>query len=272
MGGRAIQFETLRYEVTDGVALITLDRPARLNSINSVMSRELPILWRGFEHDESAIVAIVTGAGDKAFCTGADLRDLPEMITDAAGTSLPESVRWSPLQNRVWKPVICAVNGLAMGGGLHFVAECDVVIASDTAEFSDPHVSVGLVSALETIALARRIPIGAVLRMALGGRGEKISAHRAHAIGMLDELSPPDELMNHAYALAERMRRNSPSAMARTKRAIWSSKEAGLGEATTRAWDTMNVHNRSHDFFEGVRAFGEGRDARWSPYHPDTES
>lgn len=260
--------ETIRYEVADTIALITLDRPARLNAVNSVMSRELPQVWRQFEHDPDARVAIVTGAGEKAFCTGADVGDLPAMITDANGNALPDSVRWSPLQNHVWKPVICAVNGMVMGGGLHFVAESDVVIASEAAEIADPHVGVGLVSALETIALARRAPIGAVLRLALGGAGERLSAGRAFQLGIYDELCPANEVVDRARALAAKMCRNSPSAMARTKQAIWSAKEYGLGEATTRAWSLMNAQNRSPDFAEGVSAFNERREPRWAEYDP----
>lgn len=265
-GGRAIIFETIRYEVDDGVARIELNRPHRLNAINSVMSRELPEMWRRFDADPDAIVAVVTGAGDKAFCTGADLADLPEMLLDEQGAPSIASIRWTPLQNQVWKPVICAINGAVMGGGLHFVAECDIVLASESATFCDPHVSVGLVSGLETIALARRMPMGPVLRMALAGRDETITAREAQALGMVGELCAPDALMPRAQALAARIRRNSPSAMARTKRAIWSAKETGLTQASLDAWTVMMRHNQTHDFAEGVRAFTEKRAPRWAPY------
>lgn len=265
-------FETIRYEIADGIALITLNRPARLNAVNSVMSRELPQMWRQFKSDPDARVSIVTGAGEQAFCTGADIADLPEMITDTNGNALPESVRWAPMQNHVWKPVICAVNGMVMGGGLHFVAECDVVIASENAELADPHVGIGLVSALETIALARRAPIGAVLRMALGGVDERMSATRAYQLGIYDEVCSTDDVLNRARDLALKMSRNSPSAMARTKQAIWSAKEYGLNEATTRAWALMNAQNRSPDFAEGVRAFKERREPRWATYDPSNKA
>lgn len=256
----------MTYQVDNGVALIELNRPERWNAINSVMSRELPEAWRAFEADPSAIVAIVTGAGDKAFCAGADLADLPEMLTDESGAPSIASIRWTPLQNGVWKPVICAVNGATIGGGLHFVAECDIVLAADTAEFSDTHVSVGLVSALEPIALARRMPMGDVLRMALVGRGEKIAAPDALRLGMVSELCPGGELIDRAYALAARIKQNSPSAMARTKRAIWGAKEMGLHDASARGWDAITTHNKSYDFQEGIRAFAEKRPPRWAPY------
>jgi len=265
-GDRKIQFETLTYDVSDGVALITLDRPQRLNAVNSVMSRELPDAWRLFDTDPGAIVAIVTGAGDKAFCTGADLADLPAMIVDKNGLPDIASIRWTPLQNDVWKPVICAINGAVIGGGLHFVAECDIVLSCDHAEFSDSHVSVGLVSALETIALARRMPMGAVLQMALGGRGEKITAQDAFRLGMVNEIHAAGDLLDRARTLAARIARNSPSAMARTKRAIWGAKEAGLHDASINGWNAIVAHNQSHDFAEGIRAFSEKRTPRWAPY------
>ncbi len=265
-GDRKIRFETLTYDVSDGVALITLDRPQRLNAVNSVMSRELPEAWRLFDADPSAIVAIVTGAGDKAFCTGADLADLPAMIVDGNGVPDIASIRWTPLQNHVWKPVICAINGAVIGGGLHFVAECDIVLSCDHAEFSDSHVSVGLVSALETIALARRMPMGAVLQMALGGRGETITAQDAFRLGMVNEIHAAGDLLDRARTLAARIARNSPGAMAHTKRAIWGAKEAGLHDASCNGWNAIVAHNQSHDFAEGIRAFSEKRTPRWAPY------
>ena len=268
---RDIQFETLTYEVKDGVARVELNRPHRLNAVNSVMSRELPLMWRAFDKDPSAIVAIVTGAGEKAFCTGADLGDLPQMITDTAGLPSIDSIRWTPLQNNVWKPVICAVNGAVVGGGLHFVADCDIILASEHATFSDTHVNVGLVSALEPIALARRMPMGAVLRMALVGGSEKLSATDARMLGMVSELCSSGALMERACELADRIKRNSPSAMARTKRAIWNAKETGLHEALARGWDVIVAHNQTHDFAEGVKAFTEKSAPQWAAYAGEEE-
>lgn len=265
-GGQTIRFDTLNYRVDDGVALIELNRPARLNAVNSVMSRELPEAWRLFDSDPAAIVAILTGADGKAFCTGADLTDLPEMILDETGAPSIASIRWTPRQNNVWKPVICAVNAMVLGGGLHFVAECDVILASEDATFADPHVSVGLVSALEPIALARRMPMGAVLRLALAGNGEKMSAQDAHRLGMVDEICPGGELIERARRLADRIKRNSPSAMAATKKAIWGAKERGLHDACADGWNAIVAHNQGHDFAEGIRAFGERRPPRWAPY------
>ncbi|MBT4519251.1 MAG: enoyl-CoA hydratase/isomerase family protein, partial [Halieaceae bacterium] len=175
-------YDTISYVVEDRVAHITLDRPDMKNAVNSTMSRELPAVWQQFESDDAAVVAIVTGAGGKFFCTGADLTDLPHTDGEGREGSL-ESIAWTSLQNEVWKPVICAVNGMAIGGGLHFVADSDIVIASQTATFFDTHVKLGLVAGLEPVSLARKMPMEAVLRMMLVGGKERMSAARAYELG-----------------------------------------------------------------------------------------
>ena len=154
--------ETIDYKLDRGVAVITLNRPSRKNAINSQMSRELPEVWQHFNQDPDAVVAVLTGQG-KAFCSGADISDLPDIDLSSAGAA-KQSCGWTALQNNVWKPVICAVNGVVVGGGLHFIADSDIVIAANTAIFFDSHVSVGLVSGVEPVGLARRMPIEAVLR------------------------------------------------------------------------------------------------------------
>ena len=258
-------FETLDYSVEDGVARIVLDRPARHNAINSAMSRELPLVWARFKADPQAIVAVLTGAGDKAFCTGADIADLPQ-LDDGAG-SVKQQLRWTPLQNAVWKPVICAVNGMAVGGGLHFVADCDIVIASQTASFFDTHVRVGLVAGLEPVVLARKIGFEAVMRMALTGGGERMSAERALAVGLVGECVPPDRLMARAMEIAALVKQNAPMAMARTKQALWQSLELPLAAALDNAARLIEANNAGADFIEGQAAFLERRAPRWSPYH-----
>ena len=229
------------------------------------MSCELPALWKQFEADDEAIVAIVTGAGDKAFCTGADLADLPE--TDGEGTSGSlKSISWTSLQNEVWKPVICAVNGMTIGGGLHFVADSDIVIAAESATFFDTHVKVGLVAGLEPVCLARKMPLEAVLRMMLVGGNERLSATRARKLGMVGEVVPGDCLLARAREVAAMVRGNSPAAMAKTKQAIWCGADRGLADATQQAWDLIMAHSAHPDYEEGGKAFLERRPPEWKPY------
>lgn len=261
-------FESLGYEVSDGVALITLNREHRHNAIDTAMGRELPQVWSAFNADPNAVVAIVTGAGSKAFCSGADIGDVPELDLSSSAAAAA-SMKWTSQHNDVWKPVICAVNGLVNGAGLHFLADSDIVLAADTATFFDSHVNVGLASALEPVGLARRMPLEAVLRMALVGSKERMSAARALQCGLVGEVVPADELLDRAFAIARLMQGNSPAAMARTKRAIWAAKQHSLDDALQYAWDLIIENNQGADYEEGMRAFSEKRPPQWQPYSPD---
>lgn len=260
------EFETIDYTVEDGVAIIRLDRPMHLNAINRAMHLELPRVWQRFKTDRAAIVAVLTGAGDKAFCTGADISDLPDPDWDADPAA---AIRWSPRQNAVGKPVICAVNGMTVGGGLHFVADSDIVIAAEHATFFDTHVRVGLIAGLEPVALCRRMPLEAVLRMTLVGGRERMSAQRARELGMISEYVPAEQLMGRALQLANWIKCNSPLAMARSKEAIWQAQEMHLSAGLAHAWQLIAKHSTAPDCIEGTQAFIEKRPPRWQPFHEE---
>ena len=260
-----MEYRSLRYEVMEGVALITLAREKQLNALNSDMNRELPLVWSRFENDPAARVAVITGQGTKAFCVGADLNDLPKSDDDPNAGTL-KSIRWSSQQNEVWKPVIAAINGLTVGGGLHFVADADIVVASETATYFDTHVAVGFASTLEPIALCRRMPIGAVLRMALMGGSERLSAEDAYRLGLVDEIVAPEKLLERAIALAKSVAQHSPSALAKTKKAIWQGQNMGLDQALEHGWRLIVEQNKHPDAAEGGRAFRERRPPQWKAY------
>lgn len=226
-------FETLGYEKRDGAALITLSRPDRLNAIDPVMARELPEAWADAKSDPELAVVIVTGAGEKAFCTGFDVGVVAKNEkVDVGGGGEGGPLGFTALHNRCWKPVITAVNGMVCGGGLHFIADSDLVICSNNATFFDTHVNVGLVAGLEPIGLARRgIPLDAVLRLSLVGRAERLNAARALELGLTGEVVPRAELLPRAFELAREIQKSSPAALARTKRAIWESLNGGLQAA-----------------------------------------
>lgn len=254
-------FETVTYAVADGIATIRLNRPDRHNAVNHAMHLELPLVWQTFKRDPTAIVAILTGAGTRSFCTGADIADLPR---PAPGDGA-DAIRWTCRQNQVWKPVICAVNGMVLGGGLHFIADADIVLAAEHADFCDTHVSVGLVSGLEPLALRHRMPMEALLRMVLMGRGERMSAARALASGLVGEVVAPDRLMDRALEIARIIARNCPAAMAASKRSLWQSLDLPPPQALAAAWQSIVTHNQGPDFQEGIAAFREGRAPRWQP-------
>lgn len=262
------RFETLTLEVSGHVATLILDRESRGNSLNSKMNIELPLAWRAVEDDPNVRVAIVTGRGERTFCAGADLHDLPTTEDPDLAKTL-KSISWTAAQNGVTKPIIAAVNGLAAGGGLHFPADADIVLAAENAKFTDPHVAVGLVSALEPIAMARRMPLGAVMKLALTGGAEKMTAQEAHRLGFVDEVLPLADLMPRARALAEMIARYSPTAIARTKAAIWAAKEMPMQEALQNGWRLILAQNGHPDFAEGVAAFREGRPPQWRDREPD---
>jgi enoyl-CoA hydratase/carnithine racemase len=218
--------DSLLFTVENGIAELTLNRPAEGNAMTPEMLVALEQAWDKIENDADIRVAIITGTGERHFCTGASVSKLE--VGQGTLQNRPNAAvnRFSPRMCRVSKPVICAVNGLANGGGLHFVADSDIVIASKLAAFMDTHVSVGQVSGLESIGIARRAGLGAALLMGLVGKSYRIPAERAYQLGMVDLLED-DATATRARAkeLAKAIAANSPQAMAHTKRAIWASTE-----------------------------------------------
>lgn len=263
-----MSFETLRYEKHERVATLTLDRPDRHNAFNKAMAGELKQAWDAIKQDPDVVCVVVTGAGDRAFCTGMDVAEVASGEARDTAEADREKSPWFQLtavQNRCWKPVVTAVNGMCCGGGLHFVADSDLILCSESATFFDTHVKVGLVSGLEPVGLARRFPLEAVLRMALLGGSERLDAQGALAIGLVGEVLPAAALLPRAQELAAKIAQHSPAALMRTKRAIWESLDIGLDEGLGRAWEIVQEHNDHPDLVEGAKAFVEKRRPRWAP-------
>lgn len=259
-----IPLDGLRYEKRDHLAIITLDRPERGNSLTPEMHRAMRAVWRDVQLEPEVRVAIITGAGDRHFCTGADVGRVAATgrVSQRSGP-LHAEVFWSPVHAKVLKPVICAVNGACVGGGLHFVADSDIVLSVPDARFYDTHVNVGMVGGIENTALAYRLPIGTVLTMTLMGRDFQLSAQRAYDLGLVDEIVPRGELMERAEAMARIIAAQSPAAVTRSKQAIWNGKEQGYSAAAEYAWAQVRMHWAHPDFREGPTAFAEGRPPQW---------
>jgi enoyl-CoA hydratase/carnithine racemase len=259
-------YATLKVERRGPVGWLVNDRPDQLNAMSSQMRDELADAWLELDRDPAVKVIVHTGEG-RAFQTGVDLS---ELSGDGVGVErYRDSVEQWDLHFTAWhqhvqKPVIAAVNGICAGGGLHFVADADIVIAASDAQFLDPHVSVGQVTAIEAIGLARKLPFEAVMRMALLGRHERMSAARAYELGMVSQVvDPPEKLRDAAQELAETIARNSPSAMRATKRALEGALEHGLTDGC-RAGARELVSMWGHpDQTEGPLAFAEKREPRW---------
>jgi E-phenylitaconyl-CoA hydratase len=256
----------LLFELDGNVAVLTLNRPAEGNAMTPEMLVGLEEAWGRIDSDPDIRAAIITGAGERHFCTGASVSKLE--VGQGTLQNKPNAAvnRFSPRMCRVSKPVICAVNGLANGGGLHFVADSDIVISSKQAAFMDTHVSVGQVSGLESIGIARRAGVGAALLLGLAGRSYRMPAERAYQLGMVDLLEDDAAAtIARARELAKAIAANSPQAMAHTKRAIWASTELNDPMAPDFGWELLKLHWAHPDFAEGPNAFAEKRAPVWNP-------
>jgi enoyl-CoA hydratase/carnithine racemase len=221
-------YETLAVSRRGPVGWLVFDRPEVGNAMDATMLAELERAWHDLDDDPAVRVIVNTGQGP-AFQTGLDVRQLsrdPGALREQARRTRDADLRLTAWHNRVWKPVIAAVNGTCAGGGLHFVADADIVIAAADACFLDPHTSVGQVTAYEAIALVRTSPMEPIVRMALTGRHERITARRAYQLGICSQVvDPPEGLRDAAQALAELIARRPPALLAATKRALWAALE-----------------------------------------------
>ncbi len=264
-------FDCLVVERNGPVGWLINDRPDQLNAMSAQMRDEFAVAWKELDADPEVRVIVHTGNG-RAFQTGVDVT---EIASDGVGMeryreSMEDfDLHFTSWHQHVWKPVITAVNGLCAGGAFHWVADADIVIAASDAQFFDPHVSVGQVVSVEAIGLMRKMPVEAVMRMAFVGRYERMTAERALELGMISQVvDPPERLREVAQELGETIARNSPAAMAATKRALWGALEHGLTDAC-RAGARELVSMWGHpDQTEGPRAFAERRDPVWQPLEP----
>ena len=267
-----MNYETLSIEKTDHVATLTLNRPDRMNSFDSTMRGELSKAWDQLAQDEEVWAIVVTGAGDRAFCTGMDLREAPELARRKVTGEEDGRVRITALDCNVGKPIITAVNGVCAGGGLAFVADSDVTLASTDAYFTDARTGAGQVSIHGTLRLARKIPIEALFRLVMLGRSERVDAKRAYEIGLVSEVCDPALLMSRAMEVAQAIASNSPGAVFHSRHAIWQSLNMGLDEALEMGWDVVTEFAKeSTDAAEGARAFVEKRKPQWTYAAPPAQ-
>jgi enoyl-CoA hydratase/carnithine racemase len=250
-------FETILFDVSDHVATITFNRPQQLNATNDVSRRELGEAWGIVRDDPQIRVAIITGVGDRSFSAGQDIRATSEF-------GIRNKVPGSRLHHGVWKPVICALNGMVVGGGLHQVADADLIIAAEHAELLDTHCMVGNVFAMEPVALLRRMPLSMVMQLALMTKNGKISAQRAYDIGLVNEVVPKDRLMPRSREIALDIAKLSPATVQASIKAMWTSLDVGLRSGFDVAYRYVLQHQLTHpDYHEGMRAFAEKRAPQW---------
>jgi E-phenylitaconyl-CoA hydratase len=263
---------TIHYTVSNHVALVTLDRPEALNALDLAALTELRACLADARDDDDVRAIVLTGAGEKAFCVGADLKKtLPPSVSFGASYLKPLDraaeegiyVRLIDLTSlQLYKPLIAAINGFCLGGGLELALQCDLRIASSHAAFGLPEAAVASIPAVCGIqALQKAVPSAIAMKMLLTGC--RIDASHAAQVGLVSDLVEPEALLDKAIELASTISRNGPLAVQMIKKIVQTSSNVPLTQAiefTELAWGVMR---ESEDRVEGRKAFAERRQPRY---------
>ncbi len=269
-------FETLQYTERDGVAFVTMHRPEVHNAFNYRMQQELKSVWRSARHNDDVRCLVLTGAGTKAFCTGIDRQEaMGHWLDDAdaagkarvpvgSGTS---ATPWhfddpgeniGPKSNDLWKPVIAAVNGMACGGAFYMLGEVEFIIAAESATFFDPHVTFGMTACFESMHMLQKMPFHEIMRVALLGAHERVSAQRAYEFGLVSEIVPDADLADTAAHVASLIASQPPTAVQGTVRALWMARDASRKNALDFGKVLINVGSDPASLLEGQKTFASG--------------
>jgi E-phenylitaconyl-CoA hydratase len=250
------------FDLTEGMATVTLNRPESANAVDGSMRAELKEIWNDVRRNPEIRGVVVIGAGKRHFCTGRDMK-WQVTLDDAARDGEDPFADFYDILD---KPIVTAINGVCAGGGFHFIWQSDFAIAADSATFIEPHISVSRIPNREMLGLAARaVPLAVLLRMALLGKTERISAEQALMWGIVTELVPQEQLLGRAQELMATIIQNSPDAIATTKRILHTAfglEYAHKGSLAFASGLARRV-NRSKNAEEGARAFAERRAANW---------
>jgi enoyl-CoA hydratase/carnithine racemase len=239
------------------------------------MQRELRDLWRALRRHDDVRCVVLTGAGEKAFCTGIDR--LEQMGGDVDATTDPDVVgsgstpfmfddpgdNIGPKSCDLWKPVIAAVNGIACGGAFYMLGEVEFIIAADHATFFDPHVTYGMTAAFEPIHMSGVMPFGEIMRLSLLGNYERLSAQRAREIGLVSEVVPKEQLREAAAWAANAVASQPALAIQGTLRAIWAAREFGHRQAVRMGYMYVGLGTDQESIAEGQARFESGERIDW---------
>lgn len=257
-----MDYQYIHYEKRERIAWVTINRPEVRNALHPPAHAELHDMWSDFIADPDLWVAILTGAGDRAFCAGADLK---HRVTQSDQRSLrqpmPRSVH---IMDTCWKPIIAAVNGYAVGGGLELALRCDIIVAADHAQFGLPEARRGLLAdAGGVVKLPRRIPYHQAMGLILTGRF--ISAQEALRVGLVNEVVPMDELKAAAERWAAQVLECAPLALQAAKQVVKRTLDLPVEAAMSHieSLDAVRRLRESEDYAEGPRAFAEKRRPVW---------
>ena len=252
-------FDTLLYEEIDGVAVVTLNRPDVYNAFNAKMQQELSGLWQSLKTNDAVRCIVLTGAGEKAFCTGIDRAEIP---TDGGSfdplTFEDPGRKLGPKTNELYKPVIAAVNGMACGGAFYMLGEVEFIVASESATFFDPHVTYGMTAVYEPLLMMRRMPWGEIARLTLTGSHERVSAQRGYEIGLVSQVTPDDLLLDETIRTAKAIASQPARAVQATVRAMWLARDLTPTQSLAAAPELLNLGTSPEALEEGQRAFSSG--------------
>jgi enoyl-CoA hydratase/carnithine racemase len=236
------------------------------------MQRELHDTWRSLRRNDDVRCVVLTGAGEKAFCTGIDRTetmggDRPDDLTVGSGSTPfmfdDPGENIGPKTSDLWKPVIAAVNGMACGGAFYMLGEVEFIIAADHATFFDPHVTYGMTAAFEPIHLMQKMPFGEIMRLSLLGNHERMSAKRAHDVGLVSQVVPAADLRDAASWAAEAIAAQPPLAIQGTVRAIWMGLEHSRSQALAEAYAYIGLGTSQDSIAEGQKTFASGKRIDW---------
>jgi E-phenylitaconyl-CoA hydratase len=253
-----LDLRTIEFRVDEHVATVALNRPQRLNSFTERMADELAVVWKRVREDDDIHVAVVRGSGERAFCTGIDVSDGAWWTDQPIFNQEDPGAVLGPKANKVWKPVIAALHGMVAGGAMYFVNECEFAICAESTVFFDPHANAGIVSALEPMGmLALGVPYGEVMRWALLGSEERLSAHTALRIGLVTEVVTDDTLHDRAAQLAREIAARRPQGIQGTVRAMWEARDLPPSLAQRNGMSYTHIGN--------VGAQGDSRSNKREP-------
>jgi enoyl-CoA hydratase/carnithine racemase len=256
-----MSYDHVIYSKRGHVAYVTLNRPERMNALDGHSHAELIEIFDDFERDDDAWIAIITGAGDRAFSAGNDLK-----ATANGARRIDSSARFAAITRGYDcpKPLIAAVNGVAAGGGFEIALACDIVIAADAARFGLPEPRVGLIAGAGGIhRLSRQIPLKHAMGMLLTGR--LVSAEEGHRLGFVNEVVPAAELMSVAERWAGEILECSPLLVQLTKESARDGFGLPVDDALARDWEQRIPRLlASQDYVEGPKAFAEKRKPVWT--------
>ena len=260
-----MEYKDIVVEKRGRIVCLTLNRPERMNAIGVETGGEMLEVFREYRDNPELWVMIIAAAGEKSFCSGMYVTEAAQKTEEKGKTEGYTIFKpWTDMMQSIRKPFICAVNGYCVGGGWHLVADSDIVIAAENAQFFDTHVNIGLINGVESAGFAYKMPLGIVMRMVIEGRHFRVSAQQALQWGLVSEVVPQANLMARAWEIATHIAEDAaPLAVQGSKKAILGALDRGPTEGIPYTWTVLTDIQDTEDTKEGFRSFVEKRKPRF---------